>query len=111
MGWGGVPREQPPNARPSKVFRNRLRHRSQFFWRRCRAQIAIRSPLRASVNDTQPLRSPTVHDQLDPTVVIERVKEFSIGEMDKAIGGLHKVRDLIVSEEERLRGEMAEYMN
>jgi hypothetical protein len=55
--------------------------------------------------------SASVPDQLpDPALVIQRVGELSITEMDKTILELQKVRAFLVSEGERMRREMAEYI-
>ncbi len=49
-------------------------------------------------------------DQPEPTSIIRRVGELSIAEMDKTIQELQKVRAFLVSEEERMRRELTEYM-
>jgi hypothetical protein len=54
--------------------------------------------------------SSTVPDQSDVTAIIQRVSELSIGELDKTIQELQKVRGFLVSEEERMRREMADYL-
>jgi hypothetical protein len=54
--------------------------------------------------------SASVNQQPDPALVIQRVGELSITEMDKTILELQKVRAFLVSEGERMRREMAEYI-
>jgi hypothetical protein len=49
-------------------------------------------------------------DQPDAMAIIQRVSGLSIGELDKTIHELQKVRDFLVSEEERMRREIAEYL-
>jgi hypothetical protein len=46
----------------------------------------------------------------DPSSVIQRVSELSISEVDKIIQELQKVRGFLVSEGERMRREMADYL-
>jgi hypothetical protein len=54
--------------------------------------------------------SATVPDQTDAIAIIQRVSGLSIGELDKTIHELQKVRAFLVSEEERIRREMADYL-
>jgi hypothetical protein len=54
--------------------------------------------------------SPIVPDQSDATTIIQRVSALSIGELDKTIQELQKVRGFLVSEEERMRREMTDYL-
>jgi hypothetical protein len=49
-------------------------------------------------------------DQPDATSIIQRVSGLTIGELDKIIQHLQKLRTFLVSEEERMRREMAEYL-
>jgi hypothetical protein len=49
-------------------------------------------------------------DQSDATSIIQRVSGLTIGELDKTIQELQKVRGFLVSEEERMRREMADYL-
>ncbi len=49
-------------------------------------------------------------DQSDAIAIIQRVSGLSIGELDKTILQLQKVRDFLVSEEDRIRREMADYL-
>src|SRR4051812_16216189 len=51
-----------------------------------------------------------VPDQSDVTAIIQRVGALSVGELDKIIQELQKVRVFLVSEEERMRREMADYL-
>jgi hypothetical protein len=53
---------------------------------------------------------PSMPDQSDVTSIIQRVSGLSIGELDKTIQELQKVRGFLVSEEERIRREMADYL-
>jgi hypothetical protein len=46
----------------------------------------------------------------DPSLIIQRVSELSISETDKIIQKLQKLRGFLVSEEERIRREMADYL-
>jgi len=52
----------------------------------------------------------TSPDRSDATGIIQRVSGLSIGELDKTIQALQKVRGFLVSEEERMRREIADYM-
>jgi hypothetical protein len=52
----------------------------------------------------------TTSDQPDAIAIIQRVSGLSIGELDKTIHELQKVRDFLVSEEERMRRDIAEYL-
>jgi hypothetical protein len=49
-------------------------------------------------------------DQLDATSIIQRVSGLTIGELDKTIHELQEVRGFLVSEEDRMRREMADYL-
>jgi hypothetical protein len=49
-------------------------------------------------------------EQSDPTSIIQRVSGLTIGELDRIIQQLQKVRSFLVSEEERMRREIAEYL-
>jgi hypothetical protein len=57
--------------------------------------------------DNEPVTSP---DRSDATGIIQRVSGLSIGELDKTIQALQKVRGFLVSEEERMRREIADYL-
>jgi hypothetical protein len=59
--------------------------------------------------DKEPLRS-SPPDQSDATSIIQRVSGLTIGEVDRIIQQLQKVRTFLVSEEERMRQEMADYL-
>jgi hypothetical protein len=52
-----------------------------------------------------------VPDQPDAIAIIQRVSGLTVGELDKTIQELQKVRGFLVSEEERMRREMADYLN
>jgi hypothetical protein len=53
-----------------------------------------------------------VSDQLpDPGSILKRVCELSIGETDKIIQELQKVRGFLASEGDRVRREIADYLN
>lgn len=47
----------------------------------------------------------------EPNSVIKRVSELSISEVDKIIQELQKVRGFLASEGERMRREIADYLN
>jgi hypothetical protein len=49
-------------------------------------------------------------EQSDATSIIQRVSGLTIGELDRIIQQLQKVRTFLVSEEERMRREIAEYL-
>jgi hypothetical protein len=49
-------------------------------------------------------------EQSDATSIIQRVSGLTIGELDKIIQHLQKMRAFLVGEEERMRREMAEYL-
>ena len=49
-------------------------------------------------------------DQTHAIAIIQRVSGLSIGELDKTIQELQKLRAFLVSEEERMRQEMADYL-
>jgi hypothetical protein len=49
-------------------------------------------------------------NQTDATSIIQRVSGLTIGELDKTIQELQKVRGFLLSEEERMRREMADYL-
>jgi hypothetical protein len=53
---------------------------------------------------------PSVPDQPDAISIIQRVSGLSMGELDKTIQELQKVRGFLVSEEERMRREMTDYL-
>jgi hypothetical protein len=59
--------------------------------------------------DKEPVNS-SPPDQSDAISIIKRVSGLSIGELDKIIQHLQKVRAFLVSEEDRMRREMAEYL-
>jgi hypothetical protein len=46
----------------------------------------------------------------DAIAIIQRVSGLSIGELDRTIQRLQQLRDFLLSEEERMRREMAEYL-
>jgi hypothetical protein len=52
----------------------------------------------------------TASDQPDAIAIIQRVSGLSIGELDKTIQELQNVRNFLVSEEERMRRDIAEYL-
>jgi hypothetical protein len=54
--------------------------------------------------------SSSTPDQSDAIAIIQRVSGLSIGELDKTIEELQKVRGFLVSEGERMRREMADYL-
>jgi hypothetical protein len=54
--------------------------------------------------------SSSAPDQPDAIGIIQRVSGLTIGELDKTIQELQKVRGFLVSEEERMRREMADYL-
>jgi hypothetical protein len=60
--------------------------------------------------DNERVSASAPDQQPDPALVIQRVGELSITEMDKTILELQKVRAFLVSEGERMRREMAEYI-
>ena len=68
----------------------------------------IASP--APSEDDRPAEPVTSPDRSDATGIIQRVSGLSIGELDKTIQALQKVRGFLVSEEERMRREIADYM-
>ena len=57
--------------------------------------------------DNEPV---TLPDRSDATGIIQRVSGLSIGELDKTIQALQKVRGFLVSEEERMRREIEDYL-
>ena len=59
--------------------------------------------------DKEPVSS-SPPEQSDATSIIQRVSRLAIGELDKTIQGLQQLRTFVVSEEERMRREMAEYL-
>lgn len=54
--------------------------------------------------------SSNVPDQSDAIAIIQRVSGLSIGELDRTIQELQKVRGFLASEGERMRREMADYL-
>jgi hypothetical protein len=54
--------------------------------------------------------SPGEPDQSDAISIIQRVSGLTVGELDKTIQELQKVRGFLMSEEERMRREMADYL-
>jgi hypothetical protein len=65
-----------------------------------------------TLKDGQPVDNETAiaPDQSDAISIIQRVSRLSIGELDKTIQELQKVRGFLASEEERMRREMADYV-
>jgi hypothetical protein len=73
-------------------------------------QMAIPSPPAESrPADNEPVSS-SAPDQPDAIGIIQRVSGLTIGELDKTIQELQKVRGFLVSEEERMRRVMADYL-
>jgi hypothetical protein len=71
-------------------------------------QMVIPSPpIERRQPDNEPVTSP---DRSDATGIIQRVSGLTIGELDKTIQELQKVRGFLVSEEERMRREIADYL-
>jgi hypothetical protein len=74
-------------------------------------QMAIPAPPptedRPVVNE--PVNS-SAPDQPDAIGIIQRVSGLSIGELDKTVQELQKLRGFLVSEEERMRREIGDYL-
>jgi hypothetical protein len=60
--------------------------------------------------DKERVTSQNAPEQTDTIAIIQRVGGLSIGELDKTIQRLQQVRAFLVSEEDRMRREMGEYM-
>jgi hypothetical protein len=59
--------------------------------------------------DKDPVSS-SAPDRSDAIGIIQRVSGLSIGELDKTIHELQKLRDFLVREEERMSREIADYL-